>query len=486
MIGPRHLAACAAALALAALPGCLGDSEGTKAGGEAGPLTLRVGTDDPAGRPGEEQIQELARRLAELSDGELRLKPVLNAGGDGRDWDQLVAHRVADGDLDLGLVPSRAFDTEGVTTLRALNAPFLITGDELFGEVIAGPLASRLMSGLDEAGVVGLAMFPEGMRHPFGFQKPLRGPGDYAGQEIRTPTSETVTAMFAALGARTDDMDPDAGVQAGMESAYDLQPTGTATGNVTFYPKADVLVVSPGLLDKLGEERTEILRRAARETRDLLIEQRTSDADAAAAWCDDGHSIALAGDAELAALERATEPVYDALERDPRPEGTRQHSGAAVRLRRAGRLRDGRGGRGQPPRRRLPLREHGRSASARGRNRPCRRGREPRPVHRHAPGRGVLLEAARAEPAEQPRRVLDLRARRRPDDVELPDRPVRGVPRQEARERRPEAERAARGARGAALRTGVVRERLAPHSHRRVALWPATMPRPESPVPAAM
>jgi TRAP-type C4-dicarboxylate transport system substrate-binding protein len=317
MIGPRHLAACAAALALAALPGCLGDSEGTKAGGEAGPLTRRVGTDDPAGRPGEEQIQELARRLAELSDGELRLKPVLNAGGDGRDWDQLVAHRVADGDLDLGLVPSRAFDTEGVTTLRALNAPFLITGDELFGEVIAGPLASRLMSGLDEAGVVGLAMFPEGMRHPFGFQKPLRGPGDYAGQEIRTPTSETVTAMFAALGARTDDMDPDAGVQAGMESAYDLQPTGTATGNVTFYPKADVLVVSPGLLDKLGEERTEILRRAARETRDLLIEQRTSDADAAAAWCDDGHSIALAGDAELAALERATEPVYDALERDP-------------------------------------------------------------------------------------------------------------------------------------------------------------------------
>ena len=29
-----------------------------------------------------------------------------------------------------------------------------------------------------------------------------------------------------------------------MESAYDLTPSGTATGNVTFYPKANVLVVN--------------------------------------------------------------------------------------------------------------------------------------------------------------------------------------------------------------------------------------------------
>jgi TRAP-type C4-dicarboxylate transport system substrate-binding protein len=317
MIGARPLAAGAAALALAALPGCLGDSEGTKAGGEAGPLTLRVGTDDPPGRPGEDQIKELARRLSELSDGELRVKPVLNAGGDDRDWDQRVAHRVADGDLDLGLVPSRAFDTEGVTTLRALNAPFLITSDELFGEVISGPLASKLMSGLDEAGVVGLAMFPEGLRHPFGFSKPLRGPDDYEGQQIRTPTSETVSAVFAALGASTEDLEPDAGAQAGMESAYDLEPTGTATGNVTFYPKADVLVVSPGLLDKLGEERSEILRKAAHEARDVLIEERVSDADAAAIWCAAGRSIVLADDAELAALERTTAPVYEELRRDP-------------------------------------------------------------------------------------------------------------------------------------------------------------------------
>ena len=37
----------------------------------------------------------------------------------------------------MGLIPSRAWDTEGVTSLRALNAPFLIDSDELLDEVVS-------------------------------------------------------------------------------------------------------------------------------------------------------------------------------------------------------------------------------------------------------------------------------------------------------------------------------------------------------------
>ncbi len=109
---------------------------------------------------------------------------------------------VTSGKLDMGLIPSRAWDTEGVTSLRALNAPFLIDSDELLDDVVSSDeLADDLMSGLDKAGVVGLALFPEGLRHPFGLKKPLLGPDDYDGQAIRTPTSKTTAAVFAALGA---------------------------------------------------------------------------------------------------------------------------------------------------------------------------------------------------------------------------------------------------------------------------------------------
>ena len=59
------------------------------------------------------------------------------------------------------MIPSRAWDTEGVTTLQAINTPFLITSDSLLAEVVSGPLADDMMSGLDDIGVVGLALLPE-------------------------------------------------------------------------------------------------------------------------------------------------------------------------------------------------------------------------------------------------------------------------------------------------------------------------------------
>lgn len=312
----RHIAVFAVCLAGSVLAGCLGGDEGTKAGGTSGPVTLRVGTDDPAARPGSDQLEEFARRVEKLSGGALRIESVLNAGGDGSDWDQRVARMVASGKLDMGLIPTRAFDTEGVTSMRALNAPFLITSNELLAEIVSGELVDDLMSSLDEAGVVGIALLPEGLRHPFGFKAPLLGPEDYAGEGIRTPTSNTTSAVFEALGATPNDREPNAGTQAGMESAYAQEPAGTATGNVTFYPKANALVANDDVLEDLDESQREILERAAAQTREWAIESTPDEAQAAQAYCEDGGAVVLASEADVAALEEATVPVYAELEGD--------------------------------------------------------------------------------------------------------------------------------------------------------------------------
>ena len=107
--------------------GCGGadDAESAKRSAIA-PVTLRIGTDDEPGKPAADQIEELARRVAKLSDGAIRIEPVWHAAGDGPDWDQRVARMVTSGELEMGLIPTRSWDTEGVTSLRALNAPFLI------------------------------------------------------------------------------------------------------------------------------------------------------------------------------------------------------------------------------------------------------------------------------------------------------------------------------------------------------------------------
>ena len=84
------------------------------------PVTLRVGTDDDPGVLAADQIEEFARQVDELSGGELQIEPVWRSGGyDIADWDQVVARMAMSGELDLAMIPARAWDTEGVTSLRA-------------------------------------------------------------------------------------------------------------------------------------------------------------------------------------------------------------------------------------------------------------------------------------------------------------------------------------------------------------------------------
>ena len=54
--------------AVVALAGCGATDEGTKAGGQAAPVILRIGTDDSPGRPAADQIEEFARQVDELSE----------------------------------------------------------------------------------------------------------------------------------------------------------------------------------------------------------------------------------------------------------------------------------------------------------------------------------------------------------------------------------------------------------------------------------
>lgn len=231
-----------------------------------------------------------------------------------------TVRKVMDGTLDMGNVPSRAWDVEGVTSLRALNAPFLITSDALLDEVVASDLAGEMMGGLDDVGVVGLALLPESPRHPFGFAAPLLGPDDYVDGTVRAPLSATTELMFSALGGSRTGAERDFDTQIGMESAYHFDVEGPATGNVTFYPKTNVLAINADAYGGLTDDQRSILERAAGETLDWAIENRPDDLEAAAGFCDEGGTIVLASDADLAALEQAVQPVYDELEADPQTE----------------------------------------------------------------------------------------------------------------------------------------------------------------------
>lgn len=322
--------AVALAVALAAT-GC-GAASGDKAGGGGGITVLRLATPDPPGRPSSEHAEHFAQRVRELSDGRLRVEIVWEAAGAAdtgvRSWDQKVAQRVVDGREELGLVPARAWDELGVTSLHPLQAPFLVTSDAALDAVVTDDVAEQLLAGLAPVGVTGLALLPEGLRHPFGLGRPLLEPDDYTGALIRAPRSTLLWDVLRALGARPDDLNgPDvvpaleSGELRGAETSVVLLPTlpqdGLLTGNVTLYAKANALVAGAAALERLSAGERSALQRAAVETRDHAVDGRQSEVDALRSACEAGATVVVATDQQLQELEAAVGGVLDRLRADP-------------------------------------------------------------------------------------------------------------------------------------------------------------------------
>jgi TRAP-type C4-dicarboxylate transport system substrate-binding protein len=111
--------------------------------------------------------------------------------------------------------------------------------------VVQSDAAKEMLAGLDKAEVEGLALLPEGLRHPLGFERPFLTLEDFAGAALRAPRSKVSDQLFEALGARAVDIWGDelaaafgAGEIAGAESGYawgNQMPTlGIFTANMTF------------------------------------------------------------------------------------------------------------------------------------------------------------------------------------------------------------------------------------------------------------
>ena len=98
-------------------------------------------------------------------------------------------------------VGARAWDTMGVTSFRALLAPFLVDSLELQRRVLESPLGARMLEGLEPLGLVGLALLPGPLRRPVGLTRPLVGPRDYAGATIGIRFGRVAQDTLEALGA---------------------------------------------------------------------------------------------------------------------------------------------------------------------------------------------------------------------------------------------------------------------------------------------
>jgi TRAP-type C4-dicarboxylate transport system substrate-binding protein len=265
-----------------------------------------------------------------MSDGGMRVEVVWEAGDDSSvpdGFEKGVVQLVQGGELDLGWIAARAWDTAGVTSFQALQAPFLITDHELLTEVLASPMADEMVAGLQGAGVVGLGLFPDGMRYPLGYTAPMISLEDFDGADIRLVPSGATEALVRALGGRPvyglagDELDAAIangdvdGTEVSLGLALSIAPEGSVvTGNVVLFPRVNTLFAGQDLMASLSDEQEAILAAAAEEAYAFATSATTEDFRA---FCDAGGEVAIASEADVAALQRAARPVYRMLEADP-------------------------------------------------------------------------------------------------------------------------------------------------------------------------
>lgn len=283
------------------------------------PLVLTLATDDSPGEISADQISAFADHVAELSNEAIEVSPDWNSNKDiAHDWDQAAARLVIDGSHDLGLIPSRAWDTLGVTSLQALSTPMLISDRSLEVAVITDHrISSDLLKGLDDVGITGLSLYPEELRRPFGFREALVEPDQFVGVTVRVPTSAASALLYEALGGTAVDDEPDPSAQVGLDSDFDHAPHSIATGNLVWYPKVNVLVANSEAWKALTDSQRDILQQAAAAAQQDAIHYLPDETTAARGWCSrTGGTITAATADQLAAFEAATMPVRNRLATD--------------------------------------------------------------------------------------------------------------------------------------------------------------------------
>ena len=320
-----------AVIAAVAAGGCSsGGAGGDKAGGAGEPVVLRLANiavdldNTPA-------IQDFVSRVEERSGGYLRIQAMDRWGDFAADAEQQVVRAVAAGQVDLGWAGAGLFDTMGVTSFQALQAPMLIDSYALERAVVASDLPAQMMQGLDRVGVRGLGVLADSLRKPIAVTHPMLNPADWRGITFGTYQSQVKDQAIRALGATPlvafgsarDQALKDGklqGFELGLFAYHHITLESRApyvTANVNLWPQVDVLVANPGRLGALTEQQRGWLRQAAQDTAGRSAALADRDAQLLERACQSGARGATASPADLAALRTAFAPVEANLERDP-------------------------------------------------------------------------------------------------------------------------------------------------------------------------
>lgn len=327
-IHPTHVAVLSAAAVILTACGPVA-GQVTRNGAAEQPITLTAVSYTVHGRSGGDQLDRFAEVVPSTSGGSITITSGPEPDSAAADTSADAIAMVREGRADLAIVSARTFDTLGVTSFQAFQAPYLVRSAAHADAVLADPLADQMLAGVESLGLVGLGVAFDFLAYPGGFGAPVVGVSDYDGQVFQVRPSRANDLLAQALGATSDYRNGQAMEQAVAQGdirgswGYFSDAVGTVAGevftvNAPAFLRANVIVANAKVFSGLSARQQQALRDASAQVRDWMAERHTDVASDAAAYCSSGlGSIVLAAPRQQEALEAATAPVLTAMAKDP-------------------------------------------------------------------------------------------------------------------------------------------------------------------------
>jgi TRAP-type C4-dicarboxylate transport system substrate-binding protein len=306
-------------------------SAADKAGGtsDRGPVVLTLASRDYNAI----EASEFASAVERLSDGSIRMEVKYGYRFYDVEYEQGTILDVQKAVVDLALVGARAWDAAGVNSFNALVAPFLVDSYALQRRVLESSLPEQMLEGVEQLGLVGIAVVPGELRRPLGLSRKLVRPEDYRGARVGVRPSAVAKATFDALGAHAEGFQAiatglvgfdgaESGVSTILNNRYDTDARAL-TANVVLWPRPTTIFMNRKSFDALTPEQQDALRQAGREAIEpVLATVENTEVASLEAICNGSRlPLVLASPSDRTALRRAVQPVYDEFERDSLTEG---------------------------------------------------------------------------------------------------------------------------------------------------------------------
>lgn len=282
---------------------------------------LRLSAAPPPNSPWGAVTQKFVDKVAELSGGELTVKPYMGSKLGG---EQDVMKQIARGRIDMGVMSNTAVSLV-VPEFGLLASPYAFDSAEQFDCVADNHLLDTYGADFAAAGIKTLSWMEVGYQVLF-TKEEAHVPADLAGVKIRTAPSATDTKFMQEAGVTAVPLSPSDAVPAmkigQVEGASQLSVFGIVTGYDKVAPfitltrhqhQVGAIVISTKSWDRLSEEEQGWITEAAPTFLELRAALRGAEGALLEKAASEGATVVELTEDELASWKALAAPAQDVI-----------------------------------------------------------------------------------------------------------------------------------------------------------------------------